>query len=114
MTRTCEACRLTNGDAALPGGRVFQTTHWVVEHCIGALGVGTLIVKPFRHTVHLSDLRVEETAELGPLLQRTAKVIQPAPLAPGQRDCSLAKPNRLTGAPRVRSAYCRRRSSRRG
>jgi len=38
MTRTCEACRLTNGDAALPGGRVFQTTHWVVEHCIGALG----------------------------------------------------------------------------
>jgi len=61
MTRTCEACRLTNGDAALPGGRVFQTTHWVVEHCIGALGVGTLIVKPFRHMVHLSDLRVEET-----------------------------------------------------
>jgi diadenosine tetraphosphate (Ap4A) HIT family hydrolase len=76
MTRTCEACRLTNGDAALPGGRVFQTTHWVVEHCIGALGVGTLIVKPFRHTVHLSDLRVEETAELGPLLQRAAQVIQ--------------------------------------
>jgi ATP adenylyltransferase len=76
MTRTCEACRLTNGDATLPGGRVFQTTHWVVEHCIGALGVGTLIVKPFRHTVHLSDLRAEETAELGPLLQRTAQVIQ--------------------------------------
>jgi diadenosine tetraphosphate (Ap4A) HIT family hydrolase len=76
MTRTCEACRLTDGDAALPGGRVFQTTHWVVEHCIGALGVGTLIVKPFRHAVHLSELRVEETAELGPLLQRTAQVIQ--------------------------------------
>ena len=55
---------------------MFQTAHWVVEHCIGALGVGTLIVKPFRHTVHLSDLRVEETAELGPLLQRTAQVIQ--------------------------------------
>ena len=60
----------------LPGGRVFQTTHWVVEHCIGALGVGTLIVKPFRHTVHLSDLTAEESAELGPLLQRTAQVVQ--------------------------------------
>ena len=76
MTRTCEACRLTNEDSVLPGGRVLQTTHWVVEHCVGALGVGTLIVKPFRHKVHLSDLRVEETAELGPLLQRTAQVIQ--------------------------------------
>jgi len=48
----------------------------VVEHCIGALGVGTLIVKPFRHTVHLSDLSVEESAELGPLLQRTAQIVQ--------------------------------------
>jgi diadenosine tetraphosphate (Ap4A) HIT family hydrolase len=48
----------------------------VVEHCVGALGVGTLIVKPLRHTVHLADLSVEETAELGPLLQRTAQVIQ--------------------------------------
>jgi diadenosine tetraphosphate (Ap4A) HIT family hydrolase len=76
MTRTCEACSLTNGDSVLPGGRVFQTTHWVVEHCIGALGVGTLIVKPFRHTLHLSDLRVEEAAELGSLLQRTAQIIQ--------------------------------------
>ena len=74
MTRPCEACRLTNED--VPGGRVFQTTHWVVEHCVGTLGVGTMIVKPFRHTVHLSDLSAEETAELGPLLQRTARVVQ--------------------------------------
>jgi diadenosine tetraphosphate (Ap4A) HIT family hydrolase len=76
MIRACEACRLTNGDAPLPGGRVFQTPHWVVEHCIGALGVGTLIVKPFRHRMHVSDLTMEEAAELGPLLQRTTRVIQ--------------------------------------
>ena len=60
----------------MPGGRVFQTAHWVVEHCIGALGVGTLIVKPFRHTLHVSDLTPQESAELGPLLQRTTRLIQ--------------------------------------
>ena len=76
MTRPCEACDLTNGQALLLGGRVFQTAHWVVEHCVGALGVGALIVKPFRHTLHVSDLTAEEAAELGPLLQRTTHVIQ--------------------------------------
>ena len=43
-----------------------------MEHCIGPLGVGTLIVKPKRHVVHVADLTQSEAAEMGPLLQRTA------------------------------------------
>jgi diadenosine tetraphosphate (Ap4A) HIT family hydrolase len=48
----CIACALTNGNVDLPVGRIYATAHWVVEHSIGPFGVGTLIVKPFRHCVH--------------------------------------------------------------
>lgn len=72
----CLACELTNGGLDLPGGRVYATSHWVVEHCIGPLGVGTLIVKPFRHCVHIWELTDEESSELGPLLRRVATTIQ--------------------------------------
>ncbi|GAB3960806.1 hypothetical protein GCM10029978_011210 [Actinoallomurus acanthiterrae] len=44
----------------------------MVEHCVGPLGVGTLVVVPLRHVVHVADLNEAETAALGPLLQRTA------------------------------------------
>lgn len=71
----CLACELTTGARELPGGRVFATAHWVVEHCVGPLGVGTLLVKPFRHCIHVSALDAEEAAELGPLLVRTAACV---------------------------------------
>ena len=48
----CLGCGLTGGKLDLPGGRIYATEHWVVEHCIGPLGVGTLIVKPLRHCHH--------------------------------------------------------------
>jgi diadenosine tetraphosphate (Ap4A) HIT family hydrolase len=72
----CLACDLINGKRDLPGGRIYQTTHWVVEHCIGPFGVGTLIVKPFRHCTHLWELTDEETEELGPLLSLVSKTIR--------------------------------------
>lgn len=68
----CLACDLTAGRRPCPGGRIDETERWVVEHCVGPLGVGTLIVKPRRHVVHVADLDAEEAAELGPLLRRTA------------------------------------------
>lgn len=37
----------------------------MVEHCVGPLGVGTLIVKPERHVVHVADLTAEEAASMG-------------------------------------------------
>ena len=72
----CLACELISGLRPLPGGRVHETAHWVVEHCVGPLGVGTLLVKPFRHCLHVGALGAEEAAELGPLLQRAAACVQ--------------------------------------
>jgi len=72
----CLGCGLTGGKLDLPGGRIYATEHWVVEHCIGPLGVGTLIVKPFRHCIHFWELTHEESNELGPLLKLVASTIQ--------------------------------------
>jgi diadenosine tetraphosphate (Ap4A) HIT family hydrolase len=68
------ACQLSSGDLALPGGRIFRTQSWLVEHCVGSLGLGTLIVKPERHVTSVADLSEVEAAELGPLLCRTSQV----------------------------------------
>ena len=76
MPLECMACQLTAGERDLAGGRVFQTEHWVVEHCIGTLGVGTLVLKPFRHLVGLADMSDAEAAELGPLMRRTTAIIK--------------------------------------
>jgi diadenosine tetraphosphate (Ap4A) HIT family hydrolase len=71
----CLACDLSEGRRPLPGGTVDQTDRWLVEHTIGPLGVGTLIVKPKRHVMHVADLTDEEAIELGPLLRRTAALV---------------------------------------
>ena len=71
----CLACDLTAGRVPLRGGRVFGTDRWIVEHCVGPLGVGTLLVKPRRHVVAVGELRADEAAELGPLLARAAAVV---------------------------------------
>jgi diadenosine tetraphosphate (Ap4A) HIT family hydrolase len=76
--RPCLACDLTAGRVPLPGGRIDETPRWVVEHCVGPLGVGTLIVKPRRHVLHVADLVEDEAAELGPLLRRVAAAVTEA------------------------------------
>ena len=70
----CEACRLTAGRDPVPGGRIHATDHWVVEHCVGPLGLGTLIVKPIRHVVSVAELDTAEAAEFGPLIRLTSDV----------------------------------------
>jgi diadenosine tetraphosphate (Ap4A) HIT family hydrolase len=74
----CLSCDLMAGRRPLPGGRIDETEHWVVSHCVGPLGVGTLIVNPKRHVVHVADLDPDEAAELGPLLQRVAAAVTEA------------------------------------
>lgn len=68
------ACDLADGHLRLPGGRLHETTLWLVEHCVGPLGLGTLIVKPRRHVTSVGDLTEDEAAELGPLLRATSVV----------------------------------------
>jgi diadenosine tetraphosphate (Ap4A) HIT family hydrolase len=72
----CLACDLTHERQPLPGGRIHATDHWVVEHCIGPLGVGSLIVKPIRHCLHVADLTDAEAVELGSLLKQATSVVQ--------------------------------------
>jgi diadenosine tetraphosphate (Ap4A) HIT family hydrolase len=71
----CLACDLTEGRQEPPGGCIFEDEHLRVEHCVGPLGVGTLIVKPKRHVLHVADLNEAEAAGLGPVLQRASTVI---------------------------------------
>lgn len=54
---------------------IYETDHWRVEHCIGPLGVGTLVVKPLRHVVRIADLTTDECSEMGALLHRTSSVV---------------------------------------
>ena len=70
----CIACELSRGDRELPGGLIHRTQHWLVEHCVGPLGIGTLIVKPERHVTAVADLTKDEAIELGPLLLRASAV----------------------------------------
>ena len=71
---SCLACDLMSGRAALPGGVIDETDQWMVEHCVGPLGIGTLIVKPKRHVVHVRDLNGAQAHSL-PLLRRVTGAV---------------------------------------
>ena len=71
----CLACDLATGRIDLPGGEILVTDHWIVEHTVGPLSLGTLIVKPKRHVVHVAELDDAEAAEIGPLLRRVSVVL---------------------------------------
>jgi diadenosine tetraphosphate (Ap4A) HIT family hydrolase len=70
----CMACQLSDGTLELPGGLIHRTRFWLVEHCIGPLGLGTMIVKPERHVTSVADLSEDEAVELGPLLRHASSV----------------------------------------
>ena len=71
----CLACDLADGRLPLPGGVIHDSGRWVIEHCVGPLGVGTLVDKPHRHVLHVAELDDGEAAELGPLLRRAAAAV---------------------------------------
>ena len=74
-TDDCLACGLSDGRIPLPGGLLHRTEGWLVEHCVGPPGVGTLLVKPERHVEHVADLTAGEAVEMGPLLQLASQVV---------------------------------------
>ncbi len=71
----CLACDLASGRMPLPGGVIHSSSHLIVEHCVGPLGVGSLIVKTKRHVTRVSQLEEAEAGELGPLVRSTAAVV---------------------------------------
>ena len=70
----CMACDLIRHPEKVPGGRIATLGSWAVEHCLG-LGVGTAVVKPTRHVVHVADLEPAELDEMGPALGRVARAV---------------------------------------
>jgi diadenosine tetraphosphate (Ap4A) HIT family hydrolase len=72
----CLACNLASGRIPLPGGLIHETGNWRVEHCVGPLGLGTLIVKPARHVTAVADLSGQEASELGPLLVLASGIVR--------------------------------------
>lgn len=52
----CLACDVNDGHVSAPGGVIVDTGLWVVDHTVGSLGVGTLVVKPRRHVIGVGDL----------------------------------------------------------
>lgn len=72
----CLACDLTAGRQRLPGGPIIDADGWRVEHCVGPLGVGTLLLKPLRHVTRVAELTQSEAAAQGLLIHRCAAVIE--------------------------------------
>jgi ATP adenylyltransferase len=72
----CLGCDLLAGRRDLPRGIVHQTTSWVVNHVLGPMNLGTLIVGPREHIVAVADLGDTAVAELGPVLRDTARVVE--------------------------------------
>jgi len=58
------------GAIAVPGGVIWATDHWVADHCLGALGLGAIVVKTQLHREHLWELTSEESDSLGYVLKR--------------------------------------------
>jgi diadenosine tetraphosphate (Ap4A) HIT family hydrolase len=72
----CLGCDLLAGRRPLPGGIVHQTAEWVVNHVVGSMNLGTLIVGPKEHIVAVADLGDTAVAEFGPVLRDTARVVE--------------------------------------
>jgi ATP adenylyltransferase len=72
----CLGCDLLAGRTSLPGGIVHETDSWVVNHVVGCMNLGTLILSPRHHVVAVADLSDDAASELGPLLRSTARVVE--------------------------------------
>ena len=72
----CLGCEILAGHLEVPGGIVHQTSRWIVNHTVGRLNLGTLVVVPRDHVVAIADLDDESAAELGPLLRSAARVVE--------------------------------------
>ena len=72
----CLGCDLLSGRNSLPGGIVYKTAWWAVNHVVGSLNLGTLVIGPLEHVTSISELGDEAAAELGLLIRRTTQVVE--------------------------------------
>lgn len=72
----CLGCEIASGQRVVPGGILHETPRWIVNHAVGRLNLGTLIVAPRDHVVAMADLDDVAAAELGPLLRDAACIVE--------------------------------------
>ena len=68
----CFICRKHNGgEAAPPGGYIYEDEQWMVCHAPGKLGpLGTLFIESKRHFLDYAEMTEEESASLGVVMRK--------------------------------------------
>ena len=68
----CFICRKHNGgEAAPPGGYIYEDGHWMICHAPVKLGpLGTLFIESKRHFLDYAEMTDEESASLGNLMRK--------------------------------------------
>jgi ATP adenylyltransferase len=72
----CLSCDIAAGRYAVSGGILHRTARWIVNHSVGRLNLGTLVVAPRDHVVAVAELDDIAVVELGPLLRDAAGVVE--------------------------------------
>ena len=72
----CLGCDLAAGRRHSAGGILYETPSWLVNHVVGAMNLGTLIVAPREHVVAVADLDDAAALELGSVLRAAAHVVE--------------------------------------
>jgi len=75
MEEGCLACGVIAGTVPAPGGVIAETEHWHADHCIGAFGIGAVVVKTKQHVENLWELEPAAAEELGPFLREISGAI---------------------------------------
>jgi histidine triad (HIT) family protein len=74
----CFICRKHNeGEAAPPGGYIYEDEHWMVCHAPAKLGpLGTLFVESKRHFLDYAEMTHEESVSLGDVMKKTYRALR--------------------------------------
>jgi diadenosine tetraphosphate (Ap4A) HIT family hydrolase len=75
MEPTCFACQTIAKTTTAPGGIVFENEYWLADHCIGAFGVGSIVLKTKAHRENVWELTPEESQSLGDALKTVSGAI---------------------------------------
>ena len=69
---SCFICRKHNGgEAAPPGGYIYEDEHWMVCHAPAKLGpLGMLFIESKRHFLDYAEMTAEESASLGHAMKK--------------------------------------------
>jgi len=75
---SCFICRKHNGgEAAPPGGYIYEDAYWMVCHAPGKLGpLGTLFIESRRHFLDYAEMTDEESVSLGGVIKKVYSALR--------------------------------------